>query len=76
MLNYGIIQNEDVTLRDVTGDAPLFDFEKYKVMGLEALKQGDENEGLSWFSKGLMMAKQSNNQPEVDQFTKLILTFL
>lgn len=76
MINYGITQNVDVNLQDVLADLPIFDFEQYRAMGMEALKQGEETEGVSWFSKGLRVAKQLNNQPEVDRFTKLILTFL
>lgn len=52
------------------------DLSLYLTMGNEAIKCGDLNESLSWYSKGLAKAKEIKNEVKANEFYHLIITLL
>ncbi|MCH2232093.1 MAG: hypothetical protein MK105_17280 [Crocinitomicaceae bacterium] len=52
------------------------DLSLYLVMGNEAIKCGDLNESLKWYSKGLSKAKEMKNDVKANEFYHLIITLL
>lgn len=45
-------------------------------MGNEAIKSGNLNESLKWYSKGLEKAKEIKNDVKANEFYHLIITLL
>ena len=74
MINYGIIQNPEVS--DIIEDLPIMDLDLYEDMGNDALKNGASDEGLLWYTKGLYMAKYLKRHDKTRLFENLILTYL
>jgi hypothetical protein len=76
MLNFGIIQNPQANFTEVLGDLPVYDLDLYEEMGDNAHKVGNENEAISWYSKGLAMARELRSPEKIKLFTNLIITSL
>lgn len=74
MLNYGILQNEHISLPEVEGEAFFIDLAFCEEMGEEASKKGNETEALQWFTRGLEMAHQLKKDDKIEYFSNLIFT--
>lgn len=55
---------------------PSTDLNLYMEMGNSAIKGGDENECLKWYSKGLAKARELKNQEKEQLFSNLIITLI
>jgi HEAT repeat protein len=48
----------------------------YLEMGNIAGQQGNDQEAIDWYVKGLQQAKNQADKPRIQQFSNLILTYL
>jgi len=55
---------------------PSTDLNLYMEMGNTAIRGGDENECLKWYSKGLAKARELNNREKEQLFSNLIITLI
>ncbi len=55
---------------------PTTDLNVYEQMGNDAIKCGDENECLKWYSKGLAKARELKNKEKERLFSNLIITLI
>ena len=55
---------------------PSNNIDDYIKMGDLAGKNGDENESLRWYFKGLRIAQEKENKEKIDYISRLIITFL
>ena len=76
MINYGIMQNQQISLTEVLDDLSIYNLDLYREMGDKAHKHGDEIEAISWYSKGLSMAREIRDTSSIELFTNLIVTSL
>ena len=76
MLNYGILQNDQISIHEIEGEMPIFDLSLYEEFGDEALKVGNEDEAINWYTRGLAQARELQRQDKIELFTNLILVSL
>jgi hypothetical protein len=76
MLNFGISQNNQISLQEVEGEEYVFDLSLYQEFGDQAYKYGREEEALSWYTKGLAAARDLGQKDKIDMFSHLILSCL
>ena len=76
MLNYGITQNDQVSLYEMDGEEFVIDLSLYEELGNEAHKSGDEQAALKWYNRGLKLACELNQQEKVRLFSNLIFVSL
>jgi hypothetical protein len=55
---------------------PTTDLNDYMEMGNKAIKHGDEQECLKWYSKGLAKAREVKNLEKEQLFSNLIITMI
>ena len=55
---------------------PSKDIDDYIKMGDLASKNGDENESLRWYFKGLRIAQEQESKEKIDYISRLIITLL
>ena len=73
MLEYGILQSQQVKLSEIMGDLPIYDLNLYEELGNIAHKAGDKKEAMKWYLKGLSMARVLNHSDKIELFSDLIL---
>jgi len=76
ILNYGIMQNQQIPLSDILGEIPMYDVDLYEEMGNIDFENGNEDQALIWYTKGLSIARQLRNEMKIEEFTNLILSCL
>jgi hypothetical protein len=76
MLNYGIRQNDQVSLSDIDGEEFTIDLSLYEELGNEAYKVGDEIQALKWYNRGLKLANEMGQQEKIRLFSNLIFVSL
>jgi hypothetical protein len=55
---------------------PVNDLNLYMELGNETGKQGELDESLAWYMKGLRKARELQNQEKISEFSALIITLL
>lgn len=55
---------------------PVNDLNLYEEMGNAAIKDGDMEESMSWYMKGLAKARELKNAEKASVFSNLLITLL
>ncbi len=76
MLNYGIQQNDSISLSEVEGELTIYDLSICEERGDLAYRQGNEPEAIEWYAKGLTLAKKSRSKDKINLFSSLIFVSL
>lgn len=63
-------------VNNILSDLPVNDLKLYAELGNEAGKNGNMEESISWYKKGLEKARQLKDQDKVNEFSRLIFTLL
>lgn len=62
----------NLVLDSVSGN----DVEVYIKMGNEAIKNGNEDESMKWYLKGLLKAREERNNSREKEISNLIVTLI